>query len=175
MEHAEGHMVLILREALLSLGHLVLQSYLIFLRCLVWRQEGGRLRTEWCHTFPDLISWMFISWPCIAKTCHKEIIWDLSGRKKQPAHKADNLMSSARCLEIVGASTSHNPISLHSLSLGTFTLWDNKCALETVIHMYRSNNVNMTGYLSTTLCNLLKAKWYFGGSYCLHLQDGRIT
>jgi hypothetical protein len=38
---------------------------------------------------------------------------NISGGKGQPTCKADNL--TADCLENVGASTSHNPMGLHSL------------------------------------------------------------
>jgi hypothetical protein len=47
-------------------------------------------------------------------------IRNLPGGKGWPAHKADDLttISEACCLENVGASTSHNPVGLHSLLQG---------------------------------------------------------
>jgi hypothetical protein len=45
---------------------------------------------------------------------------NVPGGKRRPARKADNLtpLLSAECLENVGASTSHNSMSLHGLLQG---------------------------------------------------------
>jgi hypothetical protein len=56
----------------------------------------------------------------IDSACNRMSIRNLPGGKRRPALKTDNLHSHlwADCLENVDASTSHNPMGLHSLLQG---------------------------------------------------------
>jgi hypothetical protein len=64
---------------------------------------------------------------------------NLSGGKKQPAHRADNLAAIRELMsENVGASTSCNPKGLHSLYRDNFTF------------TFTFNNTNITAAMQTS-------------------------